>query len=1167
MKNHIFTFLVCIALMLSIQSILANNELIPNKVSTATSYSWENPNAIVLANGDLQWAPLPFQLVVGSSVRYIDFVGGNDNNNGQTTTTAWKHHPWDAAATGLAAAGSGIQTYIFKRGVIYRGILTSDESGTEGNPIRLTSDPAWGTGEASIYGSVQQTSGWTKSNASISPNIPNPTSVWYKTVSGLNRPKMVCEVTPTGIKRVRLARTPNYEDTPNEPMQKWWTVTSKISSTSFNDTENLGGFPANYFSGGDVWATEGDNAITMCTLWKQNINSYNPSTSTISFPDPNFAGKNGRYYTENTPYMLDVPGEYYYDGSRVFIRLEGDKDPNTTTIEIGKESTLLTLSSKNNVEISGITFGFTTNDVVRFGDEGIAAIRLASCNNMVIKNCKFLYLNGGVQTTGPGVGNNIVFTDNEMNFMDDFAAFLFGVADVTIQRNKVYETGTRHQGRWYSAIMSIAGNPAVGDISGNMIDHAWGSALNFTWGKNETSSANIPFIRGLVHHNRVTHALQGVNDYGAIEAWQGGPVYTYNNISEDAQGLKYNTDGTTWSLGFPFYFDGAFKQYVFNNIVKGTGWSRNGSAYNTVLGYYNMYVHNVSYNTSGLTGSGSGDLAMDGRNYFLGNVADSCQIVFTHEAVAAGVPFESYANNFSSGRAFRGKFGPTGTASWYYLDGFIAGLNSFKAQVSQTGFETSARVFENPAKNDYRPTATSEAIDKGVKFFVPFALSNVVGEWGFQKHNADSSVIKAENFFFTPEFSARKTYKNVYKNNLKAFNLTTSSFVAGNLEDYADGALNFNGTSTYCRVSNSYNSSVNLNLISTSFVIETYFKTTPGHTGGTLLSKFLATGYGYQMGVNSEGKVKFDILNNNSAIFSLAGSKTVNDGGWHHVLLEVDKTALTSKIYIDGVLANGESIGSLPTASITNNSEFAVGKNKDGNFFAGTIDFLRISKGSLADAKTTFDELYKWQFDGPFLRDFTGALPIGKRDAGAIERGAKLCVTTASTNQLDFGLEGGTKTFTVNAAEGFSIVKLLDVTLPTNKKIDAFYSYSVDGNTVTVTAPVSTKKRIVEIWILGCNETQKVNIVQQLSTGIKSIKSFDIDVAPNPVSMNDPLTITLPQDFKSSKAVVVDLNGGIIDEIALQPGTNTYSISYPKGMYILNVIQKNFNYKAKIIVK
>lgn len=39
----------------------------------------------------------------------------------------------------------------------------------------------------------------------------------------------------------------------------------------------------------------------------------------------------------------------------------------------------------------------------------------------------------------------------------------------------------------------------------------------------------------------------------------------------------------------------------------------------------------------------------------------------------------------------------------------------------------------------------------------------------------------------------------------------------------------------------------------------------------------------------------------------------------------------------------------------------------------------------MADAKTTIDKFYTWQFDGPFLRNFTGREPVDRRGAGAIE--------------------------------------------------------------------------------------------------------------------------------------------------------------------------------------
>ncbi len=50
------------------------------------------------------------------------------------------------------------------------------------------------------------------------------------------------------------------------------------------------------------------------------------------------------------------------------------------------------------------------------------------------------------------------------------------------------------------------------------------------------------------------------------------------------------------------------------------------------------------------------------------------------------------------------------------------------------------------------------------------------------------------------------------------------------------------------------------------------------------------------------------------------------------------------------------------------------------------IDFLRIARGTLVDANTTINELYAWEFHGPFLQDFTGRdRPADGGAAGAIE--------------------------------------------------------------------------------------------------------------------------------------------------------------------------------------
>ena len=85
-------------------------------------------------------------------------------------------------------------------------------------------------------------------------------------------------------------------------------------------------------------------------------------------------------------------------------------------------------------------------------------------------------------------------------------------------------------------------------------------------------------------------------------------------------------------------------------------------------------------------------------------------------------------------------------------------------------------------------------------------------------------------------------------------------------------------------------------------------------------------------------------------------------------------------------MRDASGIGIAKGSSLENGSDLYVGGTPSGLYFNGALDFLRVCLGTLADAKTDIDELYAWEFDGPFLKDFTGRYPKGKRDAGALEK-------------------------------------------------------------------------------------------------------------------------------------------------------------------------------------
>ena len=983
-------------------------------VQTGPIYSWENPHAKVLETGDLQWQPEPFKFVAGPSVRYIDFEGGNDNNDGTSTGTAWKHHPWDQAASGKAQAAKGSMTYVFKRGVVYRGVLTAKESGEPGNPIRLTSDPSWGNGEAGIYGSRKFTSGWLKASAASAPNIPEPEKVWYQDVDG-NMPdtKMICEISQGGIKRVRVARFPNYRESPDDLLRLMPVWTKKEAYDKENrvlwlaDKNHLTQTNPDFYRGGTVWSQE--DAVVMSTWWGQKIKEYDPSKNRLAVSEGKFGGAGCHYIIEDTPFLLDTTSEFYYDSrvKRLFLRLDKDKDPNKTTLEVAENGKLILVDNKHDIIISGLSFGFTTSNVTRLNDtEAVAAIQLSgTCSNIEISNNKFTYVNGGISVRNPGsaelTSHDLMVSDNDIYVADDLAiAFTcLGKAyfdRVKILRNRIYDNGGRHLGKWYSSIPAICGFFIDAEIAGNIIDTSWGNGLYFWWGKSgNDATTSLPYIRGIVHDNKASNTMIGCNDYGGIESWQGGPAYYYNNISFNCTGYKHFNHS---SLGYAFYIDGGFKQYQFNNIAAGVSWNRNRSGFMTVLGLYNMTVHNTGYRMASFSHGAVDDADSGGHNEYLGNLGDSVSFMFKTSLKPEQVPFESYGNNVFSNSPFKGDFTTDPALKKQFwgdnhlvdLATYKKRLASFNPQLGQVGIEAKKPVLLRGYANDYRPAKGSDAIDKGVKFFASFPLYANVGEWNFYKHPADPSIIMAENFYMTDEYKSRNSYYKVANNNLQAHGVTLKSFVKGQLEDWTEGALTFDGKQTFCSLDNATTSAkicTNVDMTTNNFILETFFKTEKGHTGGVLLSKYDPAGNGYQLDIDKSGKARISMMVGGKPAYTVSSNANVNGGTWHHLIAETDRSGKTN-IYLDGVLSNGSTTGTMPSASVSlsNSADLLVGKNPEGNFFKGTLDYLRISKGTLAEARTSIDELYKWELNGPFLRDFTGKLPLGKnRDAGAIE--------------------------------------------------------------------------------------------------------------------------------------------------------------------------------------
>jgi hypothetical protein len=442
-----------------------------------------------------------------------------------------------------------------------------------------------------------------------------------------------------------------------------------------------------------------------------------------------------------------------------------------------------------------------------------------------------------------------------------------------------------------------------------------------------------------------------------------------------------------------------------------------------IISYQNAFSHNTAYRFV----KGSRRQAPEGgRNKFIGNVWDGIgDWVFWHTTPAkslaegnerdAGTPKSRYAleTNAFTGNVFhdiKGRyaaFKPSG--QWHEtLPQARAALVETGAMATGLGRIASQPPLQDPANRNFSLTDNSEAIDQGAKVFVPWSLYATVGEWHFNPAGNDASRIPDEHWYMAPYYYQRDDYHNKPMFDLRAVNVGDADYVAGPLEDWTKGALRLNGRNQYAVCPDRMLSQTiaypvkyrweqsgreetrqaagrdfkSPQIYDTNFLLEACFRTEPATTAGVIVEK--RRGAGYSLAVNASGGVTFELSSGSNTV-SLSSSVALNDGRWHHVIAEADRTSRTLTLYVNGRKDRsgpGLEVGS----SLENKGDLHVGGTPAGHCLHGTIDFLRLSLGTLADAKTDIDELYAWQFDGPFLRDFAGRSPRGRRDAGALEK-------------------------------------------------------------------------------------------------------------------------------------------------------------------------------------
>jgi hypothetical protein len=560
---------------------------------------------------------------------------------------------------------------------------------------------------------------------------------------------------------------------------------------------------------------------------------------------------NNRYYLEDKPHYLDSPGEFWFDrqgdGGRLYIRLPGDRDPNSTRVEVAKRIHVIESTEMSSVHITGLTFRFTNvfweltatpwwvSHVSK--DVEPACIRLLGPGGDIrVSNCRFEHVHGGIRLKAEGGRNaidGILISDNVFGHTDRCAIEVSEganyntldppigrVFNVRILRNKLEHIGMRPDRFGQGQALTVSYAETV-EVAGNFLNRCYSAGINVLGGKASRARTDRPFCRILIHHNKVVDPLLNNDDFGGIETWQGGPAYVYNNISGNPGGYR-NWDNvlspdTEDRFGHAYYLDGAFKNYLFNNIAWGkskgpSGPLANTSALQEIHSYQNAFFNNTFYNF--VRGSRR-QAPHAGRNKFLANIWQSMGIRVFRDADPARTPAagnEAHAGpqrahfaletNAYSGNVFYdigehfGVLEPSGR--WLdTLETFREALSSYGPLADDVGLIADASPLRDPANHDFRLAPGSAALEQGVKAFAPWSLYATVGEWSFLPIKGDPSRVMDEHWFMTPYHVRRENYAERPMYPLQAVNVSAEDYTDGPLEDWTNGALALNGRDQY----------------------------------------------------------------------------------------------------------------------------------------------------------------------------------------------------------------------------------------------------------------------------------------------------------------------------------------------------------------------------------
>lgn len=413
--------------------------------------------------------------VVSAATYYVDFAGGNNDADGLTPQTAWKHSPGDRAATGNPAAVSlkPGDTVLFKGGVAYRGSLRLAASGAPGRPIAFDGNTAghFGKGRAVVDGgriiegwrrcaSAEEAGGNPRWRDIFVAEIDLDIEVNFKhgqVVVHRQQPRdrqapwqrvILCD---GDRKLLPIAQWPKptdpfYPDLPADFMQSPNRLEVRDGKTRLVDAKNLAGKTAAFFEGMFVGVHGGNNHTYFAA-----VTGFDPAKNELQFaPFKNSTYPTTRFALYNSPRLIEQPGEWAVapaGAGRTRIWLLADRLQNGRPDNIGfpeLETGIAITDGASHLRVQGFL-------IQRFsGGGGAVAIERSNARSkdITVSDCEIRFVSGHAGV-GPHYCDDIVIERCFIYHCPAWttAIFMNRVNQFTIRNNRLVKnsgSGIRH---------------------------------------------------------------------------------------------------------------------------------------------------------------------------------------------------------------------------------------------------------------------------------------------------------------------------------------------------------------------------------------------------------------------------------------------------------------------------------------------------------------------------------------------------------------------------------------------------------------------------------------------------------------------------------------------------------------------------------------------------